>query len=67
VVDELSDEELAVVVRLVLTEDVVVEVVEVEVVEVEVVEVEVVEVMDDVLVVAELDQENIAIAKMVGP
>jgi len=54
---ELSDEELVVDVRLVLVEEVVVEVV-----------VEVVEVVDDVLVVvAELDQENIAIAKIVGP
>ena len=51
---ELSDEELVVDVRLVLVEEVVVEVV--------------VEVVDDVLVVVtELDQENIAIAKIVGP
>ena len=57
---ELSDEELVVDVRLVLVEEVVVEVV------VEVVDV--VEVADVVLVVViELDQENIAIAKIVGP
>ena len=60
VVDELSDEELVVVVRVVLVEEVVAEVED----EVEVV----LEVVDVVLVlVAVLDHENVVIAKIVGP
>jgi len=57
VVDELTDEELVVVVRLVLVGELVVGVA----VEAE----EVVEVV--LVVVGELDQENMAIAKMAGP